>query len=592
MAHSHSIREYAQVLLAPFLMRLLVAMLVPLTSPAASDSHSFAFLYGMLPSAPTIVVFAREYGERSDMLAALQLLCLSLAVPFLLGSTLAIESPRSAEPIGLMQLSYWVAILGVASAALVALFLLFTGRRALTTRPQGWLLGIAAASLTFSLTEVLGRALGCLQLALDTGLRATSAWALAAMRTQLAFLAMYMAVQSRHSGTRSASTPASTRIFRSWHVIGVVLTLVVSAVVEGVGVFLYPPSRVAPSPPVLMLPDASPPSVLTAGEWLCSGHSLEALRGWYIGYTALSCVIITASLAIVFLAQSDPPGCGVAGGVSVGSVHATASLVDQSTSSIGVSVGSQSTADRDSLAGGGPALRRADLRTNESCESLGSLARVESTDSLLRFDIPSLGDRPPGLPQETPPAAARSVVTHGHTPLVSCVPLTSHVCSSPGCETRPCSHHSQASTQTGTSSQVSHRLLRQLVASSTERLPRQPREHMMAARQARLGVPLINRWRTRLSLLLLYAAISMLVSIITIVTSALQTEDSIFLVMLLIDRILIFCHGLALFALFGGTEEVAGPITTAVRRQLAACLVGIPEAPITAFPRSESGFWG
>ena len=36
---------------------------------------------GMLPSAPTVIVFAREYDQPSATLAALQFLCLLLAVP-------------------------------------------------------------------------------------------------------------------------------------------------------------------------------------------------------------------------------------------------------------------------------------------------------------------------------------------------------------------------------------------------------------------------------------------------------------------------------------------------------------------------------
>ena len=76
----------AKVLLCPLLMRLFTEALERPDSPSSglagglvgggegdgASARAFAFLYGMLPSAPTVVVFAREYGERSSFLATLQ----------------------------------------------------------------------------------------------------------------------------------------------------------------------------------------------------------------------------------------------------------------------------------------------------------------------------------------------------------------------------------------------------------------------------------------------------------------------------------------------------------------------------------------
>ena len=60
----------------------------------SEQSRAFSFIYGMLPSAPTVIVFAREFGQPSETLAALQFLCLLLAVPFLFVSTAALQLPK------------------------------------------------------------------------------------------------------------------------------------------------------------------------------------------------------------------------------------------------------------------------------------------------------------------------------------------------------------------------------------------------------------------------------------------------------------------------------------------------------------------
>ena len=72
----------------------------------------------MLPSAPTVIVFAREYDQPSATLAALQFLCLLLAVPFLLVSTAALQLPMVVgdEASRLIKaVSGWLATLGAAN---------------------------------------------------------------------------------------------------------------------------------------------------------------------------------------------------------------------------------------------------------------------------------------------------------------------------------------------------------------------------------------------------------------------------------------------------------------------------------------------
>ena len=77
------------MLFTPLAM-LIVGDLLGITT---ERSRAFSFIYGMLPSAPTVIVFAREFGQPSETLAALQFLCLLLAVPFLFVSTAALQLP-------------------------------------------------------------------------------------------------------------------------------------------------------------------------------------------------------------------------------------------------------------------------------------------------------------------------------------------------------------------------------------------------------------------------------------------------------------------------------------------------------------------
>ena len=145
----------------------------------------------------------------------------------------------------------------------------------------------------------------------------------------------------------------------------------------------------------------------------------------------------------------------------------------------------------------------------------------------------------------------------------------------------------------GNSRASSNPVLRLLVASS-ERL----RERASATRRCNVLdaaqlTPLILRWRTQLCLLMVYGLISMAVTMVNLITSlAHEDADGLRLVVLLIDRTFIFCHPVALFALFGCTTEIAGPISKHLMYALAVCLVGNSETPIHAFPRSASGYWG
>ena len=107
--------------------------------------------------------------------------------------------------------------------------------------------------------------------------------------------------------------------------------------------------------------------------------------------------------------------------------------------------------------------------------------------------------------------------------------------------------------------------------------------------------PLLVRWRTRLCLLQLYAALSMLLSVTTVSTFLQEADvaaDGIQGVVRLADRICIYAHAIVITALFGLTDEIIEPLWSRVRTCLAAALVGDAQGEITAFPQSASGFWG
>jgi len=81
-----------------FALPLLTRVLAELFGVTDSDGRNFAFLYGMLPAAPTVVVFAREYSQRAnaEYLASVQFVGLLLAVRTRAGPN-PLPSPRRAR---------------------------------------------------------------------------------------------------------------------------------------------------------------------------------------------------------------------------------------------------------------------------------------------------------------------------------------------------------------------------------------------------------------------------------------------------------------------------------------------------------------
>lgn len=650
----------SKVLVAPLLMRIFVAWFV---EPSADEADvqatfSFAFIYGMLPAAPTVVVFAREYGEPSELLAALQLLCLLLSAPFLLVTTLAIESPTDVQPAAMLELSYWLAILGAVLSLSLASFLIATPllRRpaiaagawgemarhedALSTPPRAWLLGVALAALAYNGAEVAGRYTGgCSSPTLSAWLRALSDWSLCAMRAQLACVALLMAHQACPERARDSLTPTGSRRLRMWQLGGAFFSFVLPALMEMSALIARaPPSRHA--------------SKSHPGEWLCGDESSVLMRVWRVAFTTATGLVIAASLTVMYLApapvastcvaplRADPTGRAGWGDEANeraprDGAHDITSSADTRDASEHVDcaarrVGSDghrcaSHGDRSDHAaanvaaheGGAPAGR-------PSAGSLNSIDGSSSTDSLDTFDVPmaptllamphadgaqerlpaspALSVQPlPPLPQQQRPQHAPPPPQQPQLPQLSPPRAPSSASLASGGPALPgrVSRGVTSSAASGSPARVgggphsrSNRLLRRLVEASAERLLRLPLEPSESFDNPSRSLPLIRRWQSRLVLLMLYASLSMIVSVATITESFTHFYDGVWLELIIIDRTLIFCHGVSLALLFGFSSEVVGPVSSKLRRWLAACLVGNEEAPITAFPRAESGIWG
>ena len=318
----------SKFVLAPLLMRVFADLFTsPRADPATMDEHNaFAFVYGMLPSAPTVVVFAREYGERAGFLAALQLLCLLVTVPFLVVSTVAIESPSIGHSASLRWLVFWVAVGSTASGTAFVVAVVSRGAARLLTcpLPLWWLLGIGLSSLAVSGLDAVGCRGGDVVHHPSRLTRAAAGWALHCLRAQLACLAVLMAHQAhpRRSRHAQALDGHGGGFMRRWQAAGAVLSVCVPALGEAIGWLLEHGSQSwhagMPSPhgPGGMHDEAAPsmpapPSHDLPGERLCGGAASASLRVCHVLQDAVCVLLILGSLVVMWLAPADAPSLGV-----------------------------------------------------------------------------------------------------------------------------------------------------------------------------------------------------------------------------------------------------------------------------------------
>lgn len=296
----------AKGLLMPLLTRV-IAETLGVESP---DARSFAFLYGMLPSAPTVVVFAREYGQAPGFLAAVQFVGLLVAVPLLVVSTVALQLPTSSPTAarsslrGVSQVA--AAISAVASAFTLAL-LLHSARRG--AGPFGrsvsrWLATIALSALAASGSAFVQHTWGQCAGQLD-GAEAQAAdpsgsgllsgailsgfidWVLLFLKGQTAGLALVMA----HQACPERSATSTTHGQRRWHALSLVAAAVAPALVRAAAA----------------LDSAVIPLELTVG----CGHTSRAGLLARIALNVLYAATIVGSLALVRLAPSAGAGAAI-----------------------------------------------------------------------------------------------------------------------------------------------------------------------------------------------------------------------------------------------------------------------------------------
>ncbi len=512
----------SKLILLPLLMRLLVAAALPDSAGGASwetSSRDFTFIYGMLPSAPTVVVFAREYGDGdvAALLAALQLICLLASVPCLLCTAFAIQTAAGhPEPRTLVAFSQSVAALGGVCALSATVLLTLAARRGVSSRVVGLLVGVAAASLLLSALDfVVELAAGCdvsaspnAAAAAGAACRALSSisgWAVHSMRALLAVLGCLMAHHAcPERSRRAASAEGSLRLRRK-------LLLAVAA--------------------ALALP-----AIPEAIEWFGGGGGPSTmLRVSQLGVDVVAALLIGLSLALVWLAPAPQSGvCSwEAGGVAVRSGRA----------------GDESRGD-----GRGVGVGRVPPEPQPQPHPAAA-----------------------GPPQPSPPHCVGAGPTASRWENIDRAPLLAAAAGSGAAREAPPTE--------GAGSDA----------------PPQP----SAAR-------LLRRWRGRLCLLELYAAVSMLTSLTTTLYTLLRPADAdaVQAELLFVDSALLHCHGIAVLCLFAlspevltatGGDRLLGSWARRCRLCVARCMPAastsgaLPtdsNAPARPLPRNSSGFWG
>lgn len=88
-----SVLVITKVLLLPTLMRTLALIVLPKYTPVDEIQYliDFSFLYGLLPTAPTACIIAKQYGVLSNVVSISMLLSTFISAPLMLGSALIIN---------------------------------------------------------------------------------------------------------------------------------------------------------------------------------------------------------------------------------------------------------------------------------------------------------------------------------------------------------------------------------------------------------------------------------------------------------------------------------------------------------------------
>jgi len=142
-----------KVIILPIVMALTTHILT-----GDETDLEFAFLYGMLPTAPTVYIFAVNYRLKETLMSSSCLVCLLASLPMILISGIAIQvhgerSEKNSNHYGLITAT-WTAGLSLSGAALILLLALVSRAR----RP------FRGAWRVFSVLSVVTMFVGCFKL--------------------------------------------------------------------------------------------------------------------------------------------------------------------------------------------------------------------------------------------------------------------------------------------------------------------------------------------------------------------------------------------------------------------------------------------
>jgi len=121
-----SILVLTKVLILPNLMRTLALMILPNYTPAEEIPYliDFSFLYGLLPTAPTACIIAKQYGVLANVVSISMLLSTFISAPLMLASS-AIINPSTVIKVDEIEsiISQTVKVSGVVTLSLASLTL-------------------------------------------------------------------------------------------------------------------------------------------------------------------------------------------------------------------------------------------------------------------------------------------------------------------------------------------------------------------------------------------------------------------------------------------------------------------------------------
>lgn len=609
----------AKTLISPLLMRMFV-VIYNSVHKLPHENLNFVFLYGMLPSAPTVVVFAREFGGDASLLAALQLIGLLVSFAFLVISTVALQTSLDTKEAGKDLNVITSSLAGVCTLCALYLIASLFARGTSTFRAQPFdvIFCMSAALLTYAGIEVFHPT--------DTSKRCRDLVGVIAHVAQLwiRLIALLLALLMRaHSKCHDHCCQRAIR-WRRWLRFSFLASLVVAIAIEGLGWRL---------------------------AWLeygyDSGKCHEAITSTFalyftvellLGIGILSCLgsvwimptpAILPSSAAIHSALSTPPATPMGRRRRLPhDGNAAAKREDCACHSCWPDV-EHCTLNASAATNPGCCARCTDTGGRDCAHCHGD--NVNDPAALMSSRLEATNTRE-GRSRELPTCRLRNRLDtaevaaarregEGDMPTHSLQP-TDHAlpCCPPSPPSSPPSSpggtvgllRSQCSPVTHASAQLQHPGTLPVAVSGCSLLMYNPiggcggsingsrnssinsiRDELECCHccVAELEMFQFARWRTRLSLFLVIVVLSIMLSITVLVAPRTNASDGIQFELVLLERSAVFGQGLALVAIFGNSPEISGVLLERFRRCFARALTGSSDEAISVFPRVASSFW-